>query len=250
MIPVLTFHALVSGSGPIYFPPDSFMRAAQQWHAAGWNTISLYEAVRCVRERAPFPARSFVLTFDDGYASVYRVAFPLLQQYNWTATVFVALGEHDSTHGDAPLPPLFNGEMLRWNEIREMRAHGVTFGAHTLTHPDLTRIDHAQAEYEMRVSQSILADALGEAIPLFAYPFGRFNARVWELAARYFQAAVSDRLGLMDAQSDLFALERVETFYLKADWAAAGMTRPWFKWYLDAVNVPRSARRVLTNFFL
>jgi len=249
MIPVLTFHALASGSGPIYFPPATFARAAQQWHAAGWNTISLLDAVRCVREHAPFPACSFVLTFDDGYASVYRVAFPILQQYNWTAIIFIAPGEHASTQGDASLPQLFNGEMLRWNEIREMRAHGITFGAHTLTHPDLTRLDHAYAENELRLSQSILADALGEAIPLFAYPFGRFNTQVRELTARYFQAAVSDRLGLMNAQSDVFALERVETFYLQADWAANGMPRSWFKWYLAARNVPRQARRAVARFF-
>lgn len=243
-IPILTFHALERDSAPTSFFPALFERAIQKWHAAGWRTISLQAAVRHVREGTLFPDRSFVLTFDDGYASVYRVAFPVLDQYGMTATIFIAPGA-SGAGGTTALPRLYGREMLSWNEIREMRAHGITFGAHSLTHRDLTRLDLQELEHELRAGQAILADSLGEPIPLFAYPLGRHNARVRALAGQYYTAVCSDRLGLADHNSDLLALERVETFYMRNSWAADGLTHDWFRYYLGARNIPRTLRKIV-----
>lgn len=236
------FHALDHDNAPASFAPASFERALKKWRAAGWRAISLDDAVRHVRDAAPFPARSFVLTFDDGYASVYRVAFPLLRQHNMTATVFVAPGEKNA-RGSTALPTLYEREMLRWHEIREMRAYGITFGAHSLTHRDLTRLDNATLDRELRAPQALLADALGEPVPLFAYPFGKYDARVRALTAQHYAAAVSDHLGLTTLRSDTYALERVETFYLRAAWAADGLTQDWFPFYLALRRVPRAFRK-------
>lgn len=244
-IPILTFHALDELENPISFPPHLFARAMRQWYAKGWKTIGLADAVDFLEQGKGFPAKTFVLTFDDGYASVYRSGFPLFQELGATATVFVAPNPRGETNGSTPLPQLYGREMLRWNEIREMRAHGITFGAHTMTHADLTRCDDAQLDDELRTSQAVLADALGEPIPLFAYPFGKFDARVRGRAAQLFKAAVTDRLGYMETADDRFALKRVETYYMLTPRAADGFTRPWFSFYLTARNVPRALRRRL-----
>lgn len=47
----------------------------------------------CPRQGKPFPERSFVITFDDGYQSVFNEAFPVLQRYGMSATVFLTVGE-------------------------------------------------------------------------------------------------------------------------------------------------------------
>jgi peptidoglycan/xylan/chitin deacetylase (PgdA/CDA1 family) len=218
----------------------------RRWHAEGWHTLALSNAVRLLQTGAGFPEKSFVLTFDDGYASVYRDGFGLLQELGLTATVFVAPNPRGETHSTTPLPPLYGREMLRWSEIRDMHAHGITFGAHTMTHADLTRCDDAQLDSELGTSQAVLADALGAPISLFAYPFGKYDARVRGRAAQFFEKAVTDRLGLVGIDSDHYALERVETFYLRAPWAADGLTRPWFPFYLAARSVPRSLKRLLS----
>lgn len=204
------------------------------------------EVVRLLEQGAGFPAKTFVLTFDDGYNSVYRHAFPLLQELNATATVFIAPNPRGETNGATPLPQLYGREMLRWHEIREMHAHGISFGAHTMTHADLTRCDDAQLDHELSTSQAVIAEALGQPIPSFAYPFGKFDARVRERAARWFEAAVSDRLGYVQTNGDRYTLKRVETYYLLSPWAADGLTRAWFPHYLTARNIPRSLRRALT----
>jgi peptidoglycan/xylan/chitin deacetylase (PgdA/CDA1 family) len=244
-IPILTFHALDQGTDPTGFPPASFERAIKKWHAGGWHTISLLEAVEQLRHRAPFHPKSFVVTFDDGYDSVYQKAFHVLQECRMTATIFVSPNADGRTSGETSLPRLHHRPSLRWNEIREMHAHGIQFGAHTLTHPDLTKLDEKEIDRELRVSQQALSDALGESVPLFAYPFGIQNARVREVTARYYAAACSDRLGIANPNSDLFALERVETFYLRPTWAADGFTQGWFSTYLNARNIPRRFKRWL-----
>ena len=48
---------------------------------------------------APMPKRSVVITFDDGYQSVYRYAYPILKKYGFTASMFVVT----STVEAAPL---------------------------------------------------------------------------------------------------------------------------------------------------
>jgi hypothetical protein len=99
----------------------------------------------------------------------------------------------------------------------------------------------------LRASRDILADALGENIALFAYPFGKYDARVRTHTAKFFDAACAYKLGIANFHSDLFALERVETFYLRATWAADLFTHASFPFYLSARNLPRTLRRAFAK---
>lgn len=55
-----------------------------------FHVISLDELTRCKREGLPTPPSSVVLTFDDGFLSNCKLAFPLLKKYQMPATIFVA----------------------------------------------------------------------------------------------------------------------------------------------------------------
>lgn len=245
-ISILTFHALQETRSPTAYPPAAFARALKNWRAAGWRTLSLNDAVRQLESRTPLPEKTFVLTFDDGYASVYRIAFPLLRELGMTATVFIAPGEGSERRGDLmSLPTLYGREMLTWGEIREMRAAGIDFGAHSLTHRNLTQLGDGTLEREIRESRAVIEDAAGGRVSFFAYPMGFYDARVQELARRHYAGCCSDRLGLANFKSDLYALERVETYYLRGAWAADALTRGWLPWYLELRKLPRRLRRVI-----
>jgi peptidoglycan/xylan/chitin deacetylase (PgdA/CDA1 family) len=244
-IPILMFHALEDDDTPISFAPKLFERALKQWHSQGWRTLPLEEVVRRLKTRQELPANSFVITFDDGYASVYRHGVPVMQALGMTPTIFLAPNVTRQNNEWTPLPKLYDRSLMTWKEIRELQAHGFTFGAHTLTHPDLTRLADEDLDRELRVSQEILQDALGTEVKLFAYPFGSSDTHVREQTAKLYDAACSVRLGLAGPGSDLFALERVEMYYLRAQWAADGLTRGWFPLYLAARNVPRRVRKIL-----
>lgn len=243
VLPIVTFHAIDNEpSSVISFPPELFAQLLGRLHNSGYRTLSLLKAAECVRRRQPLPERAFVLTFDDGYASVYRAAFPVLKQYGMRATVFLVVGDRSN---DGSLPSFGGRAMLSWNEILEMREAGIDFGAHTLTHPDLTRVPAERIEDEIARSKAIIEERLGQKAASFAYPFGRYDRRSREIAARHFQCACSDRLGLISETSDLFALERVDAYYLKGDRVSRLIGTGIFPWYVKARNIPRVIRRAV-----
>ena len=172
-IPVLTFHAIEERPSVISVSPQVFLRGIARLHEHGYRTLSLLKAADIIRCRKSFPQHTFAITFDDGYQTVYTNAFPVLQRYGMSATVFLTVGMNKDTNLPERLPSLENRTMLSWNEIREMHRYGIDFGAHTLTHPDLTRLANPQLESEIYDSKAIIEDALGAHISSFSYPFGR-----------------------------------------------------------------------------
>jgi len=250
-LPVLTFHALDSvdpaGRWPsvISFSPRAFQRGMARLHEGGYRALGLPEVVACLRRGAPFPDRSFAVTFDDGYQTVYTEAIPVLQRYGLSATVFLTVGEKGPVNPSDRLPSLQGRTMLTWHEIGEMQQWGITFGAHTLTHPDLTRLSVDRVEAEVCDSKAIIEDALGAPVPCFAYPYGRYDKRSREIVRQHFACACSDRLGLITAGSDPYALERVDAYYLRTDRLFDVMLTGLFPWYIRGRSIPRRIWRAL-----
>ena len=80
----------------------------------------------------PLAARAVVITFDDGFRDFYTAAFPVMQEHQFTATVFLPtafIGEDRRSFKGA--------ECLTWEEVRRLRRAGVQFGSHTVNHPRL-----------------------------------------------------------------------------------------------------------------
>jgi peptidoglycan/xylan/chitin deacetylase (PgdA/CDA1 family) len=68
-----------------------------------------------------------------------------------------------------------NGErpMLNWDEVKEMHDGGVLFGAHTCTHPILSRMPLEEARLEIAESKRMIEEQLGLPVKHFAFPNGR-----------------------------------------------------------------------------
>lgn len=62
--------------------------------------------------------------------------------------------------------------MLNWDEIREMSAHGISFGSHTCSHPVLTRITLKEARKEAIESREKIESQIKKQVISFAYPYG------------------------------------------------------------------------------
>jgi peptidoglycan/xylan/chitin deacetylase (PgdA/CDA1 family) len=118
------------------------------------------------------------------------------------------------SHSESPTlrAPMY----LDWDQVREMHQNGISFGAHTQTHPILTKVPIRQAEYEILASKKAIQAEIGEPVRLFAYPNGKqgdFNARTRELLDRNgFIAAVTLIQGsnlLVEGKVDWLALKRL-----------------------------------------
>jgi len=118
------------------------------------------------------------ISFDDNYQSWYR-ARALFDDLDIRATFYtntsvfrdrtpVAVRRDFFDRIDHPGEPL----AMSTDELVALRGDGHTIGAHTHTHPVLSKISIADAQEEIRVSQEILQEILQEPIRHFAYPYG------------------------------------------------------------------------------
>lgn len=103
--------------------------------------------------------------------------------------------------------------MMTREQVCDLRARGMELGAHTLTHPILSRLDTTAARHEIAGSREILGSWLGEPPKLFAYPNGRpgrdFSSRDVELVRECgFLAAVTTAAGCARVGDDLMQLPR------------------------------------------
>jgi peptidoglycan/xylan/chitin deacetylase (PgdA/CDA1 family) len=242
-LPILTFHAFDDQPSNTSFSPKVFRRGMARLHEERYRALNLLEATNFLRQGIPFPERSLVITFDDGYQTVYDEAFPILQRYSMSATVFLTVGERGPMSVAGVLPSLKGRSMLSWDNIREMHRWGITFGAHTLTHPDLTRLPLDQTGSEIYNSKSIIENALSSPVTCFAYPYGRYDDRIRELVRQHFLCACSDKFGLVTARSDLYSLERIDACYFRTHRLFGVILTGWFPSYVWARNIPLSVQR-------
>jgi peptidoglycan/xylan/chitin deacetylase (PgdA/CDA1 family) len=102
--------------------------------------------------------------------------------------------------------------MLNWTQVREMQKNGIEFGAHTMTHPAMSRLEPTEAERELRESKQLIEERLQTPVRDFAYPFGQpwdCSADVEHLIARCgFRSAVTTSWGINRSGANPLALRR------------------------------------------
>jgi peptidoglycan/xylan/chitin deacetylase (PgdA/CDA1 family) len=223
-LPILTFHAIDDRESDISLSPGLFRRAMARLRESGGRAVPLTQAASCVRQGLPFPDRAFVLTFDDGYESVYQEAFPVLRAYAWPATLFVVTGSPRALSDGVRLPTWQGRTMLTWGQIREMDRAGMEVGAHTQSHAHLMDLSEEEMAAELGGSKQVIERALGSTVQAFAYPYGEYDPRCRAMVSQHFRWAVTTAMGRITAQSDLYALPRLDTAYLRSE--------RWFEWLL------------------
>lgn len=111
--------------------------------------------------------------------------------------------------GAKPLSAL----MMSPKQVRNLRSLGMDVGAHTITHPILTRVGADLARAEIFGSKRALEEVLQQPVPLFAYPNGHpghdYGAEHVRMVRECgFGAAVTTAPGVASSRSDLFQLPR------------------------------------------
>jgi peptidoglycan/xylan/chitin deacetylase (PgdA/CDA1 family) len=232
-IPILMYHALDESHSIIATPPATFASQMRWLYENDYHVIPLSHLVQHLHRRTSLPARSIVITFDDGFESIYTVAFPILARYGFSATVFLVAGYCGGSNNWPHQPQaILHHPLLTWAQVREMDGQGIEFGAHTMNHPWLDQLTPGEIEYEVLSSKAQIEEQIGHPIDLFAYPYGRYNEEVRTIVGRAYAGACSTRLGMAGPRSDLFALERIEMLYLAHPLLFRQLSNPSFPLYL------------------
>ena len=130
------------------------------------------------------------LSFDDGMDDNHSVVLPLLREHGLRATVYVTTGLIGKPN--PWMAPESGARMMTVDELRELVAAGFEIGAHTVSHPDLSRLGFDECLREMRESRDELERTLGVEVRTFAYPSCHYGPAAVEAArAAGFTAAVT-----------------------------------------------------------
>jgi peptidoglycan/xylan/chitin deacetylase (PgdA/CDA1 family) len=152
-----------------------------------------------------------VITIDDGYLDNLEIAQPVLRRHRFPATIFLVSdrlgGVGDWSRGNK----LGDRPLLSVTQVEQLRGEGVSFGAHTRTHPHLTELDEGALEPEIAGSRRDLEVATGAPVTVFAYPYGELDERaVNAVRAAGFAGAGTTEPRLAGLDEDPFRVPRVE----------------------------------------
>lgn len=189
--PVLCYHRV---GGPLELgvtrvSQRAFARQMTNLAKRGWRTLTIEQYQQAASHylfplsRLSSDGKDFLLTFDDGHASLADYAYPLLADLGFTATTFLVTDYVGRDNGwDVPyafrrLP------QLSWRAIESWRIKGFDFGSHSGTHRRLTWLRNDVITEELTRSRQMLVERLGPSAGLsIAYPFGAASDRTVELA--------------------------------------------------------------------
>jgi len=106
----------------------------------------------------------------------------------------------------------FDQVMMDWDQAREIAATpGMTVGAHTVTHPNLTRVPDDQVQEEVVTSKQVVEQQIGQPVRFFCYPYGDYDDRVIRsLKAAGFECAGTLFYGSNTLRTNPFQLKRVQ----------------------------------------
>ena len=258
-VPILMYHSISeqdeSGVHPYYrtaTSPKAFASQMQYLRSSGYSTVSLAEVVKTIcDESTDSKQKKIAITFDDGYADFYREAFPILSRLGFTATMFLATG----FVGNSPLR-FKEKDCLTWGEVRELQKHGVVFGSHTVTHPQLCELGLDLVKQEIVNSKQAIEQQTSVAVESFAYPyaFPQTNASFIRslretLVEAGYKNGVCTLLGRANQGSNPFFMERLPVnssddlrlFQAKLEGA--------YDWVAGPQLAVKTAKRYLSRFW-
>lgn len=206
-VPVLNYHQINDEAHNVLTLSSSEFEAQMEYlRENGYTSITPEELSDYLETGKELPPKPVLITFDDGYMDNYRVAYPIMQKYHYTATIFLIsdfIGNYN--------------RYLTWQQVREMQGQGFVFESHTLNHCLLTELSEEEIEFQLVKSRQALEWQLGKEVEYLAYPGGYYDKRIIKIAKQAgYRGAFTINFGRTGKRhSELFALNRIPIFESK-----------------------------------
>ena len=240
---VLSYHEIAEPGealSPDYaVKPTMFVRQMDWLRNNGYHFVTVDDLLADEAGRRPLPDKAVLITFDDGYRSMYDHAWPILKAWKIPAVVaVVGLWEDDRTTVNFDGKTIPRDKLMSWKDLRELADSGlVEIGSHSFDlhrgikgnpqgndQPAATTREwlgpgrgyETEALYRQRVesdlarSSSDIKSHIGRAPRVIAWPYGRYNNIVRDAALK---RGISIGLTLDDganvADTPLWRLRRI-----------------------------------------
>jgi peptidoglycan/xylan/chitin deacetylase (PgdA/CDA1 family) len=172
----------------------------------GYRVISLKDLLGFLEYKHGIPKKSVVITVDDGYRSFYEIAYPILNEYSFKATLFISTDLMRKSKN-----------RVTWNQLKKIKADGFEVGSGCLSRTDLTkrRAKEREKAYLKRIenelvrSKKIIDRKLGQKTIFLAFPYGGYNQRILQLSEKAgYKIGLSVRKGSNPFFADPLSLKR------------------------------------------
>ncbi|MEG0570898.1 MAG: polysaccharide deacetylase family protein [Oscillospiraceae bacterium] len=190
-LPVLMYHHILENKnrlGDYVISPAQLESDLKFIKEHNFNTISTAQLSAFLQDGDALPSNPIMITFDDGYESVYKYAYPLLQKYQMKAVVSI-IGRYTDLYSDPKTPKHINYSHLNWTQLEEMK-NSTTFDVQNHSY-NMHANDKKKSRYGIRIipgeseqhyKESLvddiggLSDKIEDKLHIrpqaFAYPFG------------------------------------------------------------------------------
>lgn len=200
-VPIICYHRVCEDNptkSSTIVTKEKFTEHIKTLKDNGYITLTMAQLNDYLFNNKPIPEKSVIITFDDGYADNYTNAFPILKEYNMTATIFV-ISQKLNTEG-----------FMNSSQVKELSDSGIDIQSHTADHADLITLSYEDQLKEFTASKETLEKTTGKPIISIAYPLGHFNedSKKAALEAGYSMGFTIDR-GYADREDSPFQLNRI-----------------------------------------
>jgi len=271
---VLAYHSVVDESAAEnqkqYFPQtisaQMLIKHFNWLKENGYNVISWQQVIDAENGKGTLPDNAVLLSFDDGYETMYNVVFPLLKAYNYPAVFAPVTGWLDTpanqkiTYADKMLD---RSVFVTWSQVKEMKQSGlveVASHTHNLHNginanpsggqlPSVIAPEYKNGKYETedayknrlksdfaRTVQT-LVNRIGKKPRVMVWPYGQFNDVAVQLAR---QAGMTHYFSLGEKIINKVGDKHIGRLLLNAETDLNTV-----KNYLDGIDESKQIQRVL-----
>lgn len=172
-VPILCYHQFGDNkNSSMFISAELFDQQMRYLKQNGYRVISPQTLSHFLEYEKQIPQKAVLITIDDGYKSVYDIAWPILKRYGFTATLFI----YTDYVG-------ISKKALSWEDLRVLKADGFTIGSHSVSHSDMTKKEAGETDVEFAArvrtelykSKQIIDKKLAQDTKVFSFPYGRYN---------------------------------------------------------------------------
>ena len=209
MFATLMYHIISNKiTDKIAVAEDAFAAQLRYLSNNGYSILSMNQVVNMIRGSEVVPARSILITFDDGYSDNVYTALPHLQRFGMTAALFMISAFVGQTNRWNPRA-CYDSNHLTWEELQVWLDAGCELGGHTHTHLCMNRLNELEMRETVSLNKRVLEERLHVQLHAFSYPYGRYNVLAKTIVREYYDIAFCVDEGYWDPKMDGYAINRL-----------------------------------------
>ena len=252
--PVLAYHKISPQKefGLTTIHPYIFEKQLQRIYKSGFTPLTFMDMLA----NPELPDKPVIITFDDGYESIYKYALPILKNYGFKAVIYVLSDYIGMINTWEAFKIQRHSRHLNVEQIQKLVVSGFEIGSHGKSHKYLPVLNNDQLLDELAESKTKISNITGGEIISFCYPYGVSNRQIEEnIKKRGYHFAVGNlELGSMKSQRkfhigrrSIYATDTLRVFEQKLQKPSLAHTSVFTERVIRAGASVAILKEILTN---